>query len=77
MLIDRSIARVRAYAAHTGWSRNKLATEAGLTESTIRNFGDPNWSPNAETLRKLEAIIPADFESKPAEDDAPAQDAAA
>lgn len=62
MLVDQAIARVRAYAAHMRWSRNKLATEAGIAESTIRSFGEPDWSPNADTLRKLEAIIPAEFE---------------
>lgn len=66
MLIDRSIARVRAYAAHMKWTRNKLATEAGVAESTIRSFGEPDWSPNADTLRRLEMIVPADFEA-PAE----------
>jgi transcriptional regulator with XRE-family HTH domain len=65
MLIDQAIARVRAYAAHRGWTRNKLATEAGVAESTIRDLSEPNWSPTAATLRKLEAIVPAEFEAPP------------
>lgn len=79
MLVDQSIARVRAFAAAKKWSRNKLATEAGVAESTIRSFGEPGWSPNAETLRRLEAIIPPDFEvpAEPAEPPASSHDEAA
>lgn len=65
MLIERSIARVRAYAAHKGWSRNALAKAAGLNESTIRGIDRPDWSPTADTLRRLEAAVPADFDDGP------------
>lgn len=43
------------------WSRNRLATEARIAESTIRGLGEPGWSPNTDTLRRLEAVIPDDF----------------
>lgn len=62
MLIDASIFRIRAYAKSRGWSRNKLATEAGLAESTIRGIDNPTWCPTADTLRTLESIIPEDFQ---------------
>lgn len=62
MFIDSSITRIRAYRAAMTWSVLRLATEAGLNESTIRRIDDPTWSPTADTLRKLEAIIPADFD---------------
>ena len=57
MVIDNAIARVRAFMATTGWSRNRLAIEAGLAESTIRNIAEPNWNPTADTLRQLEAVV--------------------
>jgi ribosome-binding protein aMBF1 (putative translation factor) len=61
MLIDQSIARIRAYRQAKGWSILRLAKESGQGESTIRRLDDPDGSPNVETLRKLESIIPADF----------------
>jgi DNA-binding XRE family transcriptional regulator len=61
LLVDISIARIRAYAQHMGWTRNRLATEAGLAESTIRAIESAEWSPTADTLRRLEGIIPEDF----------------
>lgn len=75
-MIDASIARIRAYAKHRGWTRNKLATEAGLAESTIRDIDSPGWCPTAATLRTLEGIIPADFEP-PAESEPPPEDSTA
>ncbi|MBK8159151.1 MAG: helix-turn-helix transcriptional regulator [Rhodospirillaceae bacterium] len=62
MHIDLSISRIRAYRRQQGWSVLRLANTAGLRESTIRQLEDPNWSPTASTLRKLEAIVPADFQ---------------
>lgn len=61
MLIDQSIERIRAYRQVQGWSILRLAKESGMGESTIRRLDDPTWSPTADTLRKLEAVIPADF----------------
>lgn len=63
MLIDKSIQRVRAYRCHAGLSVNALAVKAGMAESTLRRMDRPDWSPTADTLRRLEAIIPADFGS--------------
>ena len=61
MLINQSIARVRAFRQAKGWSILRFATEAGMGESTIRRMDDPAWSPNAETLRRLEALVPESF----------------
>lgn len=61
MLIDQSIARVRAYRQAKGWSILRLAKEAGLGESTIRRLDSADWCPTAGTLRQLESVIPADF----------------
>lgn len=62
MLIDQSIARVRAYRQAKGWSILRLAKEAGLGESTIRRLDSPDWCPTAGTLRQLEAVIPESFD---------------
>jgi len=60
-LVDRCIARIRAYAAHRGWSCNRLAAEAGIRESTLRGIRRVDWNPHMATLRKLEAIVPMGF----------------
>lgn len=59
--IDGAIARIKAYAAARGWSKSRLAKEAGLGDTTLRHFGRSGWNPTIETLRRLEAIIPAEF----------------
>ena len=59
--IDGAIARIKAYAAARGWSKSRLAKEAGIGDTTLRHFAQPDWNPTIETLRRLEAIIPAEF----------------
>jgi ribosome-binding protein aMBF1 (putative translation factor) len=61
MMIDQAISRVRAYRRHRGWSILRFAKEVGIGESTIRRMDHPSWSPTADTLRKLESVIPDDF----------------
>ena len=61
MLVQDSIERIRAYRVARGWSINRLATEAAIGWSTIRRIESPDWNPNTDTLKRLEAIIPADF----------------
>jgi len=61
--IDAVIERIRAYAKAQGWPKSKLAKEAGLQDTTLRHFDRPGWSPNAATLRRLEIIIPPEFEA--------------
>lgn len=56
MLVDQAIENVRSFAIAKGWSRWKLATEAGLHQNTLRYFDREDWNPRVETLRKLEAI---------------------
>jgi len=66
MIVNDSIQRIRAFAASMKWSRNRIATEAGIAESTIRNIFEDDWNPRVETLRQLEKVIPDDF-TPPAE----------
>jgi ribosome-binding protein aMBF1 (putative translation factor) len=61
MLIERSIDRVRAFRKAMGWSIHRFATEASVADSTIRPMDANDWSPTADTLKKLEAVIPPDF----------------
>ena len=65
--VDAAIARIRAFATSKGWRKSRLAAEAGMSDTTLRNFDDPCWSPTADTLRRLEAIIPVDFGRQPPE----------
>jgi 3,4-dihydroxy 2-butanone 4-phosphate synthase / GTP cyclohydrolase II len=62
MQIEATIARVRAFARAKGWGRYRLAKEAGLSVNACMRMNDPRWSPRADTLRRLEALIPADFD---------------
>ncbi|MDB5358893.1 MAG: hypothetical protein JWO51_190 [Rhodospirillales bacterium] len=61
MGIDQTIARIRSYAVFRGWRKSRLAAEAKMSDTTLRDFDEPDWNPTAETIRRLEAIIPADF----------------
>ena len=56
--VQAAIARIRAFAAAQGWSRSRLATEAGMSDTVLRHFDRPDWNPTVETLRKLEGPIP-------------------
>lgn len=60
--VDFIIKRIRSYVATRGWSRTRLAKEAGLPHHTsLRGFEDQNWNPTAAVLRRLEALVPSDF----------------
>ena len=61
MMIDAAIQRIRAYRDHRGWTNNRLATEAKVPESCVRDLDDAGWSPTLRTLRKLEAVVPEQF----------------
>lgn len=56
------IARLRAWAAAKGWTKSRFAAEAGVVDTTLRNFDAPTWNPTVETLEKLEAIVPRDWQ---------------
>lgn len=55
--VTQSIARIRAFRLAKGWTINRMAREAGLTESSIRNMDRPDWNPESRTLERLEATI--------------------
>lgn len=63
MLIEDSIRLVRRFRAACHWSNRRLAAEAGLRDTVLRNIDKPGWNPTAETLKRLEAVIPQGAES--------------
>lgn len=65
------IERLRRFAAAKGWTKTRLAREADINETTLRNFHRPDWNPTLKTIQAIEAIIPADF---PADDPADTAD---
>jgi ribosome-binding protein aMBF1 (putative translation factor) len=52
------IARIRAWAAAKGWKKSRFAAEAGLPDTTLRDFDSDDWNPTRNTLERLEALIP-------------------
>lgn len=60
-LIDLAIWRVRMFAWAHAMAPSRLAVDAGLALNTLRGFNTPNWNPVASTLRRLEAVVPANF----------------
>lgn len=61
MLINEIISRIRAYRSAQNWSVLRLAKEAGLAESTIRNIDAPDWNPTLDTMNKLQKVVPEDW----------------
>lgn len=59
--IAQSLARVRAYKRAKNLKNRQLAKLAKLHPNTITKLDDPNWQPELETVRKLESIVPANF----------------
>lgn len=55
---------VRAYRKAAKLTRTELALRAGLGRNTLLGMDDPDWSPVWRTLKKLEAVIPPDFNGK-------------
>ena len=55
--IRQSIERVRAFARAQGWTKSRLARQAGMIDTTLRDFHRDDWNPTAETIRRLEAVI--------------------
>jgi transcriptional regulator with XRE-family HTH domain len=56
------IARLRGFAEAKGWSKSRFAAEAGLVDTTLRAFHEPNWNPTRETIEKLEALVPSGWQ---------------
>jgi len=59
--IKNTILRVRDYVATGHATRSGLAISAGLTVNALRGLDSGEWNPTADTLSKLEAVIPESF----------------
>jgi hypothetical protein len=59
---DATIAAIQAYARHKRWTRYRLAKEAQIGQTTLRDFYRPNWNPSLDVVRILYALIPPDFD---------------
>lgn len=60
--IDHVVQRIRVYAfAVKGWTKKELASQAKISENSLRNIHDPKWNVSLDTLRDLESVIPDDF----------------
>lgn len=60
--VDDSLNRLRKLANTKGWSKGKMADLAGFgTRSITHKMMSPDWNPNVETVRRLEAIVPKNF----------------
>ena len=60
---ESTITRVREAIASGSMTRAALARAAGLHANTLRDCGDEDWNPTAETLRKLDAFLDAQDET--------------
>ncbi len=60
--IRHSIERIRAFARARNWTKSRLAREAGMIDTPLRDFHRDDWNPTADTIRRLETVIPEDFE---------------
>ncbi len=54
-----SIERIREHVLSGTITRSGLARAAGLHANTLRDLGERDWNPTAETLRKLETYLAA------------------
>lgn len=65
--IDNALARIRAYVSYAELTPWSLAKVAGLTDKALRNLNNPaRWNPHLDTLRKIDAIIPRNFDPRQA-----------
>lgn len=62
MSIQQTIERIHHFAASKGWKKYRLAREAKLNKTTLRNFDSVEWNPSRKIIERLESIIPSDFE---------------
>ncbi len=55
--VDTTIIRARILAKRDGWSKTRLAREAGLGINGLVDLFDEDFNPTAEKLRKMELAI--------------------
>lgn len=63
--VSRAVARVQRWLASTDLSRAEIAARASVDEKTLRLAARATWNPTANTLARLEALIPPDWSPTP------------
>ena len=61
-MIDRSLRNVRDLIARSP-NKSEVARRAGLDEKSVRQAGSKDWNPRAETLARLVALLPKDWQA--------------
>jgi hypothetical protein len=56
---DETINRIRRYALHNGWSKGRLAREAGLRDTVLRHLDKADWNPTRATVQRLRCAASA------------------
>lgn len=61
--LEMALQRIRVYAfAVQGWTKKELADRADVSENTLRHIHDSDWNTSLDTIRRLESVIPEDWE---------------
>jgi hypothetical protein len=61
-VIDRSLRNVRDLLARSP-NKSEVARRAGLDEKSVRQAGAKDWNPRAQTLARLVALLPNDWQA--------------
>lgn len=64
MPIDDALIRVKAYITENNIPKLRFAKMSGVPEATIRGIFTADANPRISTIRRLESIIPDDYEVK-------------
>lgn len=56
-LTDQIIEIARTAAKQPGWSKTRLATEAGLSMNALVNLFNEDFNPTSNTLKAIERLI--------------------
>lgn len=59
--VDQAIVTVRAWVGACGQSKAALARKAGISERSIGRIETADWSPTTDQLRRLVALVPAEW----------------
>jgi predicted transcriptional regulator len=62
--IDNIVNKIRKFRKDMGYAKFKLATLADVPEGCVREIDKSTWNPTVSTLRKIERVVPDDFQPK-------------
>lgn len=61
MKIDTVLNRIKSFRLSSGLNTSQWAERVGVGDTTFRDMMTDKWNPTASTIRKCEAVIPAEF----------------